>query len=865
MNHPASEARQASGRDVPTRIEERDLQEQQPSFLSTLASTQGTFSAFLAPLTRNTFKQVITEIEKKLEIFNQTLSMLDSLMDAQGVDDLLEEILRSITLKTGELLRADRTTIFVVDEERNQLWSIVPKDKGGDSLEIRIPIGQGIAGEVAATKQVINIPYDFFDDPRSYAAKEQYERTGYRVYTMLAIPVLNEQGNVIAIVQLLNKLKFPHDPNAPLEEKIDPKSFTTEDESILEELSSSIRLIMESSRSLRQARQKQQAAQALIAAVNNSSLDLEETFKRLMEEAKQSTNADRSFVWLIDSDRNDLWTKVPINGVLQEIRIPISVNSFLGRVALRGETLNIWFDLYDYSEAGASNAKQTDQRTGYRTCSLLCMPVFNADSELIGVMQLVNKKKQGEFPPYDPANWPQAPECWQASFDSTDQEFMKAFNIQAGVALQNAMLFSKVKQSDQRKNDILENLSAGILSTDKEGRIIALNARTKELLGLNNQEKIEGILITEILQFKEKESNFSKWIKAALKATNQEDHQQYYPEQTLILPDGDERSVNLSITAKINPDNTNQLSGLLIVIDEISDIQRLKSVGYRYMSQDLVEQLLQSEEPKLGGDRREISVLFLDIRSFTTLTENMEPEGVVSFLNEYFEVMVEPVIKYKGTLDKYIGDAMMVTFGAALPLPDHPWMAVQSAIEMCDRLRNLNSHRIRYGKPEIKIGIGINSDTVIAGYMGSSRYGQFTAIGDGVNFASRLEGITKLYGCDIIISEHTFSPCANLIQYRELDYIYLKGKSQPIKIYEVVGLRSDPISQQQQEVIELYHKGREYYLKRQFRRAWSEFATIIEEIDPQDKAAQLYMERSQYCLQNPPSGDWDGVWKLTEK
>jgi PAS domain S-box-containing protein len=862
-----SESQKADDRAIPIRIEELKGEAQTSSSFSALPTTQRTFSSFLAPLTPNTFQQVVTDVEDKLKVVNQTLSMLDSFLDAQrfDFDEIVNEMLRSITTKTGELLGADRTTIFVMDEETNQLWSMVSQDRGGSPIEIRIPANHGsIAAEVATTQQVINIPYDFFDNPRSSGTKEQYKRTGYRTYTFLALPVLNEQEDLIGIVQLLNKLKFPHDPYAPLEENIDRNGFTSKDERVFEEFAPSICLVLESSKSLRLAAKKQQTAQTLIAAtnsVNQSSLNLDEAFIKITSELKQLIKTDRVTLWLIDQERNDLWTKIPINNNLQEIRIPLTMQSFSGQVAITGEPVNIGFDLYDSPVSETS--KQTDRRTGYRTCSLLCMPVFNRDGELIGVTQLMNKTKSGEFPPYNPDNWPEAPECWRASFDRTDQEFVKAFNIQAGVALQNAMLFTIVKQSDQRKIDILENLTAGVLSTDKDGRIITLNEPAKELLCLSHKEDIEGKLINEVLQFKEKESNFSKSIQVALKATDGKSYQQYYPEQTLILANGDERSVNLSINTKVNPNHANQVSGVLVVIDEISDIQRLKSVGYRYMSQDLVEQLLQSEELKLGGDRREISVLFSDIRSFMTSTEGMEPEEIVSLLNEYFELMAEAVIKYKGTLDKYIGDAMMVTFGAALPLTDHAGLAVQSALEMRHRLQDFNTRRVeRYQQP-IKIGIGINSDTVITGYIGSSRYGQFTAIGDGVNLASRIQDSSKLYGCDIVISEHTFSPCANLIEYRELDYIRVKGKIPPIKIYEVVGLRSDPISPQKQEVIELYHKGREYYLKRQFRKAWNEFATIVEEIAPDDKAAKLYMERSQHFIQNPPPDDWDGVSTLT--
>lgn len=857
--------------DVSAQSDEPRTDTQHHSSVSALATNKGTFSAFLAPLNQDTFKQVVTEVEGRLEVVNQTLSMLDSLLDAQGFDSILDEMLRSITTKTGELLAADRTTIFVLDEERNQLWSIIAKDQGGGSLEIRIPADQGIAGEVATFKKVINIPYDFFDDPRSGAAKEQHKKTGYRPYTMLALPLLNEQDELVAVVQLLNKLKPQHDPNAPLEEKIDINGFSAEDERVFEEFAPSIRLIMESSRSLRRATQKQRAAQALISATNSlskSSLDLEETLKKVMDEAQQLMNADRSTLWLIDHDRDDLWTKIPINGVLQEIRLPRSMSSFAGQVALTGEPVNIGFDLYD--QEGSETSKETDKRTGYRTCSLLCMPVFNADGELIGVTQLINKKKQGEFPDYEPSEWPKAPECWKASFDRVDQEFMKAFNIQAGVALQNAKLFDTVKQQERMQRDILRSLSDGVISTDKEGKIIAVNERARDLLGLDSQRRVEGELVNNILriegQERKDENKFSQWLEDALKGKSAKDRKQYYPDRTLISGGTEQqRSVNLSLNTIADANDETKVRGALVVMEDISDEKRLKSTMYRYMTQELAEELLRLDDTKLGGDRKDVSILFSDIRGYTTLTESLEAEEVVGMLNEYFESMVEVIFKHKGTLDKYIGDAIMAVFGSPLPLKDHAWRSVQTAVEMRHRLAEFNERREASNKPQIKIGIGINSDSVISGNIGSSKRMEFTAIGDGVNLGSRLEGASKQYGCDIVISEYTFRPCADKIWYRELDCIRVKGKNDPVKIYEVMGLLTESISEQKQEIIELYHKGREHYLNRKFTRAMTEFATILEDIDKDNKAAALHLTRCQHFLQAPPPDDWDGVWTLTEK
>jgi adenylate cyclase len=831
--------------------------------VNALVKTKGTISSVLAPLTQDTFKQVVTEVEQKLKIVNQTLSMLDN----QGFETILQEMLHSITLKTGELLGADRTTIFLLDEEKQELWSILAEGEGDRSLEIRIPANKGIAGEVASYKRVVNIPYDFYEDPRSRFAQEQEKRTGYRTYTMLALPLLNEQGQLVAVVQLLNKLlKSPCDEDAALSQRIDIRGFTIADEQLFQEFAPSIRLILESSRSFYVATQRQRAAAALMKAIKSlsqSSLDLEDTLKRVMDEAKELMNADRSTLWLINGDGQELWTKITLDdGSKKELRVPVG-KGFVGKVAVSGKTLNIPFDLYDHPDSDTS--KQMDQLNGYRTCSLLCMPVFNADKELIGVTQLVNKKKNGDFPTYNPSDWPKAPECFQASFDRNDEEFMEAFNIQAGVALQNAKLFDTVKQQEQLQRDILRSLSNGVISTDKSGTIMAANESAKRLLGMQPEDRLEGKLITDVISIKE--GDFSKWCGDALNLANAKYSQQYYPDRTLVADTLEENhSINLSINTIADASDSQQVRGALVVMEDISDEKRLKSTMYRYMTQELAEELLKLDDAKLGGDRKEVSILFSDIRGYTTLTENLEAEEVVSMLNEYFESMVEAVFTHKGTLDKYIGDAIMAVFGSPLPLEEHAWMAVKTSLEMRQRLRDFNARRHSENKPRIDIGIGINSDVVISGNIGSSKRMEFTAIGDGVNLGSRLESISKHYGSDIILSENTYKPCEQHVWARELDYIRVKGRNEPVAIYELTGLRTDPVSGQKLGVIEHYHKGRNFYINRQFTSARSEFEKVLE-IDKNDKAAIIHLKRCHHWLQSPPSDtDWDdGVWTFKEK
>ncbi len=838
------------------------------SAAATLANRTMTLSEYLAPLNQNNFKREVNEVEKQLRVVYQTLSMLS--FDNQNFEAILNDMLSAITLKTGELLGADRTTIYILDEEQNELWSIIAEDDGNSPLEIRIPVNQGIAGKVATSKRVINIPFDFYQYPESSAAKALDQKTGYRTYTMLTLPLLNEQGDLVAVVQLLNKLKSPCSLDALLKDRIDQRGFTQEDEALFEEFSPLIRLILESSRSFYAATQKQRAAEALLEAtrsLSSSSLNLEETLKRVMGEAKKLMNADRSTLWLLDAEAGELWAKIPLpDGSLKERRVPVG-KGYVGKVAESGKPLNIPFDLYDESDSEVS--QQLDQSNGYRTCSLLCMPVFNADGELIGVTQLVNKKKPGEHSPYNPEDWPNAPDCWRASFNRSDQEFMQAFNIQAGVALQNAKLFETVKQQyaqiqqqEQMQRDILRSLTNGVLSTNAAGEIITANPSAKQLLGLSDDDCLEGRSIFEVIQLTE--GDFPTRLRAALAARDQRSRQQYYPDQTLLSANSEPISVHLSINSIADASDAKNVYGALVVMDDISDEKRLKSTMYRYMTQELAEQLLQSGEAKLGGDRKEVSVLFSDIRGYTNLVESMEPEAVVSLLNEYFGLMAEPIFTHKGTLDKYIGDAIMAVFRSPVLLEDHAARAVQTALEMRLNLAEFNARRFHESKQPIRIGIGIHSGTAISGNIGHSKRMEFTVIGDDVNLASRLEGTTKRYGCDIVISGSTHQPCANQLWVRELDIVRVKGKTQPVALYELVGRRSDPIPETKQQVIELYEQGRERYLKREFAQALEKFEAVLA-IASDDQAAHLHQQRCHKWMSTQLSDDWDGIETLTEK
>jgi adenylate cyclase len=214
--------------------------------------------------------------------------------------------------------------------------------------------------------------------------------------------------------------------------------------------------------------------------------------------------------------------------------------------------------------------------------------------------------------------------------------------------------------------------------------------------------------------------------------------------------------------------------------------RKVKGLFGRYVSRDVYEQLLAHPEmAELGGSRREMTVLFSDIRGFTTVTERGDPEEIVTQLNQYFSKMVEVVFRHQGTLDKFVGDMVMALFGAPLDDPDHAEHAVQAAIDMVRELGELNRTWAAAGMAQLDIGIGINSGDMIAGNIGSSSIMSYTVIGDNVNLGSRLESLNKEYKTRIIMSEATRTRLTGTYDTRPLGDVVVKGKSKPVAIFEL--------------------------------------------------------------------------------
>jgi len=287
---------------------------------------------------------------------------------------------------------------------------------------------------------------------------------------------------------------------------------------------------------------------------------------------------------------------------------------------------------------------------------------------------------------------------------------------------------------------------------------------------------------------------------------------------------------------------------------------KIRNIFQLYVPKDVIDQVFLNPETMLVGDNRVLSILFADIRSFTSISERMAPDALVQSLNRYFSAMVDVIMGRGGVVDKYIGDAIMAFFGAPLHHEDDALQSVLAGLEMGEALERYNAEQRAAGGPEFHIGIGINYGVVTVGNIGCEKKMNYTVIGDMVNLASRLEGLTKLYHEPILISESVEMKLRGVLPTRLIDTVAVKGKQQGVRIYTA----RKRIDERVAEIWAIHEKAMEAYYGRDFASARAGFQRVLS-LAKDDRAASLLLERAEGYLKSPPPADWDGVEVLTEK
>ncbi|MBU1709365.1 MAG: adenylate/guanylate cyclase domain-containing protein [Proteobacteria bacterium] len=293
--------------------------------------------------------------------------------------------------------------------------------------------------------------------------------------------------------------------------------------------------------------------------------------------------------------------------------------------------------------------------------------------------------------------------------------------------------------------------------------------------------------------------------------------------------------------------------------------RQVRNIFSQYVSPEILNELTENSEDILGSviSRKEhITILFSDVRSFTSISEELEAEQVVDLLNCHFEAMTDVIFNYKGTLDKFIGDAIMAFWGAPIKVKDHATQSVLAAIEMIRRLEDVNRKLREKGYPKITIGIGVNTGEVVLGNIGSEKKLDYTVIGDAVNIASRLEGLTKQYGFPVIISEYTFNELDKTIPCMIVDQVRVKGKTKPVKLFTPLAMPDDSETELDcaRHQAELASRGFKLYQDQKWDEAIEVFSTLSN-----NDLSKVYIDRCAVYKANPPDIPWDGVFTMKTK
>ncbi len=501
-------------------------------------------------------------------------------------------------------------------------------------------------------------------------------------------------------------------------------------------------------------------ALAQIGQVVNSTLELDEVLQLVMDTIIQLTGAERGFLMLRNELDGELVTWVARNWGQESIdssEFAIS-RTVINRVAAEGQAVI------------TTNA-QEDPRFGgqqsvvaYNLRSILCVPL-KLKNELIGVIYTDNRIKSGLF-------------------SQQHLELLTAFANQAAVAIDNARLFASVRKTlaevtglKNLMDSVFLSITSGVLTTDVEERIVLCNRAAQSIIGRNSQEML-GKSILDVL------TSFRPPLEAHLKDVLEKDRTVMDLEMNSELPQRGVVDLRLSLSPLKDIQETTQ--GVAIVMEDLTEKKRLEAqrrLFERMVSPAVIEQL-NPNSLQLGGNRMEITTLFADIRGFTHFSEELLPEELVKILNRYLAVSAEAVLAEAGTIDKFLGDALMAWFNAPIPQPDHTLRAVRAALGMQTAIHAL--HRELLPEFHLQFGVGIHLGDAVLGLIGTEKRLDYTAIGDSVNTAKRIQ--ENAGPGQILISATAYERVAGCVQARQVEPILAKGKREPVKVYEILGM-----------------------------------------------------------------------------
>ena len=722
----------------------------------------------------------------------------------------LDVQLRIIVEALKDITESSRGSLFLNDPGTKELYSRVLV--GGANRELRFLNNTGIAGWVFS-QGVAVVSQDAYSDPRFNRDIDQ--KTGYKTRNILCAPITTVTGEIIGVSQSLNKKSG---------------DFTDEDLSIMQAITTQASIVLQNTvhrERMEQLRKKESDFLNIVSEVS-SEIHLGPLLQMIMNAVTRMLDADRSTLFVNDEKTNELHTQIGQGLGAKEIRLP-NTAGIAGMVFTTGKSVNI---PHAYADLRFNTA--IDKETGYFTRSMLCCPVINKNGKTIGVTQVLNKRG--------------------GPFTASDEARLNAFTSQISIGLENAKLFANVQEMKNYNESMLESMSNGVITLDEDNTIVTCNQAGLRIMGTKSDDVVGAEADT---YFAEQNA----WVMDRVKKVREE-------QQADILLD-----VNMSfgqdtvsVNATILPltDESEEHLGTMLVIEDISSEKRMKSTMSRYMDAGLADKLMAGGNELLGGKSSEATILFSDIRAFTTLSEELGAQGIVQLLNDYFTEMVDVITEQGGMLDKFIGDALMAVFGTPFPHDDDPDRGVRAALNMMTGLNKFNQARQALDLHPIDIGIGLNTGRVVSGNIGSPKRMDYTVIGDGVNLAARLESATKQYGAHILISENTYTQLKGTYRARQVDRVVVKGKTKPVGVFELLDYHNEESFPHIVEALGKFRDGMRSYREGDWKKGREKFATVLK-MNPQDSCSKMYVERCDHLAKNVDPKDWDGIWKLTSK
>ena len=752
--------------------------------------------------------------EKRMLQAEMLLDVSRKVAAIESLDEVLAVLMEMSTWELG----AERSSLFLNDPQSGELYSRFAQ--GNFQREIRIINDSGIAGHVFTTGKGLII-HDVYK--HKWFNRSVDEQTGFRTRNMMCVPIKTVKGEVIGVAQVLNKQKG---------------RFTKDDLTLLQAMTTQASIALQSTQFVEKMKKTRKTEMEFLDVVSDvtSEIDLGAMLAKVMKEATRMLQADRSTLFLNDEKTSELFSRVAMGDSIGEIRLPNHLG-IAGAVFSSGTTINI---PYAYADLRFNPA--FDKQTGYFTRSILCVPIVNKTGKTIGVVQTLNRRG--------------------GPFTDEDEQRLKAFTAQVAIGLENAKLFDDVQNMKNYNESMLESMTNAVITTDEDGKIITCNAAGFSILKVN-KDGILGKLAEDFFV------GPNVWIMDKVRKVDEAQESDLMMDAEMeVGSEEEDNHEKLSVNVTFLPliDSEMKKLGSMVMIEDISTEKRMKSTMSRYMDPTLADQMMsgKGEGDIMGGLDTTATVLFSDIRSFTTITEALGAQGTVAMLNEYFTIMVDTITEEGGMLDKFIGDAIMAAFGIPIGHDDDEDRAVRASIQMIVRLYDWNKVREQSGLPAIDHGIGLNTGKIVAGNIGSKKRMDYTMIGDGVNLAARLESACKQYSAHLLISEYTKAALKGTYRIRDIDDVVVKGKTQPVGVFEVLDYHTEESFPNLMDNVNYFNEGRKHYQQGNWDKAIRSFQEALK-ANPNDKLAHTYIEDRCKFLKKKPPKDWKGVWVMTSK